>query len=167
MLCCLSLPTDTRSSLVSPLLHSLLPASLRTPGYFAVEIVSLWRMLCHCGHLGLPSGRCFATEVCGCLFCILWVDALHHGFSFSIGNRCVDVFIFLIRLSLLVGCCGWGSPSFLLLFAVLGCFWLYTTVLVVCNMRYEGSLVVASCNSIIFNETCVKAPPRHVLKKEV
>lgn len=74
---------------------------------------------------------------------------MYHGFSFSMGNHYVDIFYFH-RLNVFVRYNGFG---------------LYTTALMVCNLRYESSLVVASCNSILLNETCAKASSRHVREK--
>ena len=61
-----------------------------------------------------------------CLWMIvssLWVDALPPRVGFSIGYRCVDVFIFL-RFSLLLGVVAEGSPLlFLVDFAFLCILW--------------------------------------------
>lgn len=75
----------------------------------------------------------------------------HCGLVSSVDNLCIKVF-FSRRCSL-SGFYSWG-PSLSLFPAALVCFMSSTTILVVCNLRYEGSLVLVSRNCFSHNEIC-------------
>jgi hypothetical protein len=112
-------------------------------------------MICYRVCAGLILGGCLATVIAwsslaDALPSLLLVTPLsgcfcHHNSVYLAGNLCV---VSLFTGSVVgLGCRGQSlSLSFSSFYVY---FWSLTTSLVVCNMCYEGSLIVASCNSLL------------------